>query len=247
MRRSNLSLSVLTMLAGGLFVVAANTAGCGGKTDEPSTEPTDTGVSIVTDAGPDTSAPVDTGTPMVDSGTTWDVPGSLYDADIPDIIFDGGTSAASCVGCAGRECKKEVDACDSDPQCRGLLLCALTKCGGSTTDLSCLMGCLGEYGVGFSDPVVGTVYAVGTCVQKKCTSDCPVPADAGAPKPDAKSDAPGDATGDATGDAETGAYMIFPSSSPAPRSIDPRLIDVQEALSSMSPDVKSGLIGQLTH
>jgi len=251
MRRSNSWLAVLTMLAGGVFAVAVTTAGCGGKTDEPgTTAPEDTGVVIVTDAGADTSAPKDTSTPMVDSAETYDVPGSIYDAVFPDVVFEGGKSTGTCVACAGKECKKELDTCDADPRCRGLLLCVLTDCAGSFTDFSCAAGCAFKFGVsGLGDPVIGKVQDVGTCINAKCTADCPAaPGDAGAPKVDASTaDAKADATSTDGGSAETGAYMIFPDGKNL-RSIDPRVLEIlQTTVGSLSVEAKSGLADRLSH
>lgn len=235
MRRSNW-LGFVTVLAGGVIAAASLAVGCGGKTDEPGETPADTGVGIV-ESGPDTSATKDTGTGVVDSDKTWDVPGSLYDAEIPDVVFDGGTTAAGCVACTTRECKTEVDACDSDPKCRGVVLCVITECGGSATDYGCLLGCAAKYDVSYTDPVALTAVSVAQCVQKKCTADCPIPAgDGGAPKSDSSADAP-----------ETSAYMIFPETNKSFRSIDPRLVEALQSIAGANAEVRAGLVERFSH
>ncbi|MBI2389058.1 MAG: hypothetical protein HYV09_05515 [Deltaproteobacteria bacterium] len=245
--RSNPWLAVVSVLAGGALAVAASTAGCGGKTDDPGvTGPVDTGVTIVDSSATDTGAVKDTYTPPVDAEKTYDVPGSLFDAVIPDVVFEGGKTAGQCVACAGTQCKSEVEACDKDPRCRGLFLCVLTRCGASSTDYMCLLGCAGEYDVSSpSDPVVGKAMNVADCARTKCASECPAPpGDGGAG--DAKADAKSDATGDA---AETGAYMIFPSGAKPAMSIDPRVLEVLQSVSDAfaNAELREGAIQELSH
>lgn len=252
MRRPNPWLAVLTMFAGSALIVSSTTVGCGGKTDEPGTAPADTGISIVTDAGADSTAdtttPKDTAPVVEDTAEAFDVPGSIYDAVFPDVVFEGGKSTATCVACAGKECKKELDACDADPRCRGLLLCVLTDCAGSFTDFSCAAGCAFKFGVsGLGDPVIGKVQDVGTCINSKCTADCPSApgGDGGAPKVDS-----GSATADAKADGsgETGAYMIFPETEKDLRTIDPKVIEVlQSVVGDLSTEAKSGIVARYTH
>lgn len=239
MRRSNW-LGFVTVLAGGVITAASLAVGCGGKTDEPGeTTPADTGVGIV-ESGPDTSAPKDTGSVEVDSGSS----GSIYDAVIPDIAFGDGKTSGGCVACAGKECKKELDACDADPKCRGLFLCVLTECAGSFTDYSCAIGCGIKFGVtSLSDPVLGLAQDVGVCLNSKCSADCPSAPSGGdggtadAPKSDA-------ATSDAS---ETGAYMIFPAAEKHLRSIDPRVLDVLSSAVPTSAEARAALVERFSH
>jgi hypothetical protein len=254
MRRSNSLLAVLTMLAGSTFLVSTTAVGCGGKTDEPGqSTPADTGVVIVTDSGtPDTTTPPkDTAPPVEDTAEAFDVPGSIYDAVFPDVVFEGGKSTATCIGCATKECKKELDACDADARCRGLLLCVLTDCAGSFTDFSCAAGCAFKFGVsGLGDPVIGKVQSVGTCINSKCTADCPsAPSDAGAPKPDAPPPSPDGAIVVDAAPAETGAYMIFPESAGKDlRSIDPKVVELLQSLvGDLGVEARQGLVDKYTH
>ena len=126
---------------------------------------------------------------LVDSEMTYDVPGSLFDASIPDVAFEGGKTAAGCYGCALKSCKSEAEACDADPRCRGLFLCVVTDCAAAFTDFACALGCAGKFGVtGLGDPVIGKVQTLGTCVQGKCAADCPSVPDGGMMGGDAPSD-----------------------------------------------------------
>lgn len=246
MRRSNPWLAVVTMLAGGVVAVGAATTGCGGKTDEPATT-TDTGVVIVTDTGVDSSAPKDTGTPVVDSAEEYDVPGSIYDAVLPDVDFGDGKTTATCVDCAGKQCKSQMDACDADPRCRGLFLCVLSECAGSFTDFSCAAGCAFKFGVsGLSDPVIGKAQSVASCLQSKCPDACPAAPGDGGTGTDAKTDS---ASADAKTDSgpETSGYMIFPDQEKNLRSIDPRVLDLLQSVVPDSPEAKAALIARFKH
>jgi hypothetical protein len=206
MRASSRSfLAFFTILAGTALAGSIASVGCGGSVDEPpaqpDTAPVDTGITII-----DSTA--DTGTTMMDAEKTYDVPGSLFDATIPDVAFEGGKTSGGCYACTLSKCKSEVEVCDKDPRCRGLFLCLVTECGGSTMDFGCAFGCGAKFDVSsLTDPVVGKAQAVGTCVQNKCADDCP----AGAMMGDAgKTDA---AKADAvTTDVASESGMAFMSS-----------------------------------
>jgi hypothetical protein len=253
--RSNRWLALLTILSGAVVAVGLTASGCGGSVDEPGTSNPDTGSDTGSITVVDT-AKADTGTVMSDSEMMYDVPGSLFDATVPDVVFEGGKTAAGCYGCALSSCKKEAEECDKDPRCRGLFLCVLTDCGASFTDFGCAAGCAFKFGVmGLSDPVIGKVQALGTCVQNKCTAECPeVPETGGsdAPKTDApKADAPSEASADAVADGS--AFMIFPDKSGDPKamkSIDPRVLDVLQTLKTTfdgAPVARQDLIKQFSH
>lgn len=243
--RSNPWLAVVSILAGGALAMAASTTGCGGKTDDPGvTGPVDTGISIVDSAVGDTGAVKDTYTPPVDAEKTYDVPGSLFDAVIPDVVFEGGKTASQCVACTGTQCKTEVEACDKDARCRGLFLCVLTKCGASSSDYMCLLGCAGDYDVTSpSDPVVGKAMDVADCARTKCADECPAPPGDGGATGDAKADTKSDASGDAS------AYMIFPSGAKPAMSIDPRVLEVLQSVSDSfaNAELREGVIQKLSH
>lgn len=167
-------LAFFTILAGAALAGSVTSVGCGGSVDEqpaqPDTAPVDTGITII-----DTT-PADTGTPMMDSEMTYDVPGSLFDATVPDVVFEGGKTSGGCYACTLDKCKAEVAECDKDPRCRGLFLCVLTDCAGSFTDFGCAAGCAFKFGVtGLSDPIIGKAQAVGGCVNMQCSAECPAP------------------------------------------------------------------------
>lgn len=219
--RTNRWLALFTILGGAVVAVGLTASGCGGSVDDPATTTTtdtgapDTGSLVVVD-----SAKPDTGTTMSDSEMMYDVPGSLFDATIPDVVFEGGKTAGGCYGCALTSCKTEAEECDKDPRCRGLFLCVVSDCAASFTDLTCALGCAGRFGVtGLGDPVVGKVRTLGTCVQNKCSMECPSAPETGA------SDAPKEASADAPSDTKTDgmAFMIFPGGAQKMQSLDPKL------------------------
>ncbi len=218
MRAPKPFLAFFTVVAGAALAASVTSVGCGGSVDEPTaqpdTAPVDTGITII-----DTT-PADTGTPMKDSEVTYDVPGSLFDASVPDVVLDGGKTSGACYGCTLDKCKTEVAECDKDARCRGLFLCVLTDCAGSFTDFGCAAGCAFKFGVtGLSDPIIGKAQAIGTCVQNKCTAECPAPpmmGDGGAPSDAMKTEVGG---------------MGFKSSLPSAgsknlQSVDPKVVDV---------------------
>ncbi len=245
------------VLAGSAFVVVASiSAGCGGKTDEPpaTPPPTDSGSEIsVVDSTADTG-PKDTGS-KPDTAVSYDVPGSIFDAPIPDVELDG-VSIPKCVDCLKTKCKSELETCDADPKCRGLTLCVLIDCKGSFTDTTCLFGCAGKFGVtGFDDPVVPKVMAIGDCSNKNCKAECPAP-DAGPPPSDGGPKDGATESGSADGSGGSGGFSPSPGSPASPKSfakamsIDPRVIEVLQSLCmSMDgdPDLKKGAIDVLSH
>jgi hypothetical protein len=218
-------LSLIAGLAGASFAVAASTAGCGSKTDEGNVTPApDTGLALADSSVKDT-APVDTGSAM-DTEKQYDVPGSLFDVTVPDIQFEGGKSVGGCLACTTDKCKKEVEACDKDVKCRGLVLCGLTECEGNFSDFGCLLGCASKFDVMLSagDPTISKALAVGNCVQKECVDACPLPAGDGGMMSDTK---PADASDAVASDGDASAFMIFPKGS---QEFDP---DVARQLSDM--------------
>lgn len=253
--RTNPWLAVLTILAGGALAVSFSTVGCGGGVEQtPATTDTggaDTGITIVDSTKPDT------GTPMMDSEKTYDVPGSLFDATVPDVEFEGGKTSGGCYACTLDKCKSEVEVCDKDPRCRGLFLCVLTECAGSFTDFGCAAGCAFKFDVtGLSDPVIGKAQAVGNCVQNKCSDKCPNPPMAGDAGSDApKTDAPKPA--DAVSDGETGAMggMGFKFAGSAGgakdlQSVDPRVVEVLMSIAATfeaAPEARDQMIQLFKH
>lgn len=244
---SNRWLALLTILGGAVVAVGLSASGCGGSVDEPATTAdtgaADTGSITVVD-----SSKPDTGTVMTDSAMEYDVPGSLFDATVPDVVFEGGKTAGGCYGCVLDKCKKEVETCDKDPRCRGLFLCLLTDCAGSFTDVGCAFGCAAKFGVmSASDPVIGEVQPLGTCAQNKCSADCPAPPEAGPP-----SDAPKEASSDAPSDTKVdgSAFMIYPDKSGKNMSIDPRVGEILMSVVARFdglPTVRDELIHQFSH
>jgi hypothetical protein len=249
--RTNPWLAVVTILTGGAFAVIGTTTGCGSKADDGNITPADTGIGFVDAKDSAVSMPDTTTTPM-DTEPQYDVPGSLFDAILPDITFEGGKTLNGCFDCTTDKCKSQVEACDAEPRCRGLVLCMLAKCGGSTSDFGCLLGCAGDYGVTSpSDPIASKGLAVGQCVQANCKDACPIPTDGGASGTDAKSDTPADsAAADAT---DASAFMIFPSASGPEKaqSFDPLLLQklqqIASSLSAMTPEARDGLVTKFNH
>lgn len=203
-------LGVVTFGLGALLATSALAAGCGGKGDDGSST-ADTGTTAdvggidttLVDSGKDTATATDT-KPAVDSTVTYDAPGSLFDAVIPDVVFEGGGSSGACYDCTKAKCAAELTTCDADVRCRGLALCVLIDCKASTTDFACLLGCGTSYGVtSLTDPIVGEAQAIATCTQKNCAADCPaIPGGGdGGTTTDASTDA---AKSDASADAADG-------------------------------------------
>lgn len=245
--RSNPWLALIAIMTGGAIAVLSTTAGCGSKADEGTVTPPDTGNLGLVDAK-DSSAQPDTKPAPMDTEIQYDVPGSLFDANIPDMTFEGGKTLSGCYDCTTDQCKAEVAKCDAEPRCRGLVLCILTKCGGNVSDFGCALGCGSEYGVSsLSDPVATNGLAVGQCVQNKCKDACPIPTDGGAPT-DARTDAPTDATTDATTDgSETSAFMIFPNGANKPaQSMDPelalKLTELAQTLGTLPAEARANLL-----
>ena len=245
--------AALSLVCGAALVVGVVASGCGGKTDDqaaPAGDDTglaDTGLADVKADGPvivDSSK--DTGTSSDDSATGFDVPGSLFDAEIPDVVFDGGLTAKGCYDCLTSKCHDQVAACDSDPRCRGVVLCVLVTCKANAADTTCLFGCATSYGITSpSDPAVGVALGVVSCQQKNCKDSCPAPPIGdGGPSTDAKSDgsstdsASADAPGSGeTGSGETGSGDATPASahgraSEPPMSFDPALLEELQSIAS---------------
>jgi hypothetical protein len=255
--RANRWIGALTICTGGLLAAVVLAAGCGGKSeDAPVVEDTgtpDTGIAVVKD----TSTPVDTA--PVDTGM--EPSGSLFDADIPDIVFEGGKTAKGCYDCTIDKCKTEVEACDKDAKCRSLLLCALTMCS-SFSDTSCLFGCAISAGVTSpSDPVVATIQDVGTCNQMNCSASCPaIPDGGGMPPSDSGPKTDGSSTdGSSTdgssatdgGSAPDGSGgSAFAPKVPAGKHVDAKVITVlQSVVASFeaNPLARDGVVDHLSH
>ncbi|MGZ3420239.1 MAG: hypothetical protein ACXVEE_20360 [Polyangiales bacterium] len=248
--RAHRWIGALTVCTGGLLAAVVLSAGCGGKSEDAPVVETDTGSDTGIVIVKDTSTPVDTGTAVEDAPEGFDVPGSLFDAEIPDITLEGGYTVKGCYDCTLDKCKTEVAACDKDERCRGLLLCALTTCS-SFSDTACLFGCAVMFGVTSpSDPIVATLQSVGSCNQKNCSASCPGIPDAGGGGDASKSDATksdgATATDGSTGDAM--AMMLFPKGSS--KHVDAKVIEVlQSVMTSFdsTPLASQGLIDHLSH
>ena len=252
---------VLVVGAGALGLVSIAAGGCGGSVDGEGTPAADSGVdtAVAVDSTPaDTAkeAAADSKTGE-DTATAIDAPGSLFDVDIPEIAFDGGT-AAGCYDCTKEKCKAELTTCDADPQCRSLVLCLATDCAGDVTDTTCLFGCAAAAGVSSpSDPAAGEAIAVGQCTQKNCADKCPgVPTGTDGGTGDAKKDSAtetgsGEAGSGETGSAETGPAKGPKSSSGAPiMSVDPQVVESLQQLTSTwseHPELRQAVIERLTH
>lgn len=242
-------------LAASVGVVGCIAVGCGGKSqDGPELPPEDTGAVdtgiAVIEAGKD-SGGTDTGA----AKDTGDVPGSLFDATLPDIAFEGGKTVGGCYDCTKTQCKDELTKCDADPRCRGLTLCILVECGGSTTDTTCLFGCALKYDVTSpTDPVASLALGVANCTQSKCTDKCPTAPDAGA---DAKADVKTDGAsveGGAGGGGTPGTPGTpgLPASPGLPgagaKSVDPKVIEMLSGMNASfaaTPEATSGLVDAL--
>jgi hypothetical protein len=186
-------LSHLALFVGAGFVLGS-TVGCGSEVE--STPPAeDTGIVIV-----DSTAVVDT-TPAADTATGPEAtPGSLFDAVLPDISLEGGKTVQGCYDCTVDKCETEMQACDKNNACKGVLLCVLIDCAGKFSDQSCLFGCALSNGISSTmDPAVALLSGVGSCNQSKCTDSCPLaPLDGGAPDTRPNDSAPDATTADGT-------------------------------------------------
>ena len=194
------------------------------------------------DGAKDTTS-TDTGTTTTDTY----VPGSLFDAVIPDVTFEGGKTAAGCYGCITDACKAEMTTCDKDPRCRGLTLCILLDCG-TTPDTTCLITCALKYDVtSVSDPVAATALAVADCAQKKCGDKCPAPpGDGGTGTGDAKK---GDAETGGSGGGSGGGLPGSPGmpASPAFKTVDPKVIEMLQTIKdsyASVPGASAGVIAR---
>lgn len=228
-------------------VVGAIAVGCGGKSqDGPELPPedtgtVDTGVAVI-EAGKDSGT--DTGSAAKDTG---DVPGSLFDASIPDVAFEGGKTSGACYDCIKDKCSAELTKCDADARCRGLTLCLLVECGGSTTDTTCLFGCALKYDVTSpSDPVATLALGVANCSQSKCTEKCPSAPDAG--PADVKTDAASGGSGGGTpGTPGTPGSPGTPGFGKG-KSVDPKVIEMLSAINAsyaQTPEASAGLVDSL--
>ena len=260
MARRNRILGLACATAGLVLATSMMAGGCGGS-ESGGGETVDTGTDtgVAADTAKDT-APADTKPEVApDTGpvSNYDAPGSLFDAVIPDVVFDGDVTAAGSYDCTLAHCHDQVAACDKDERCRGFLLCVLVDCKASFTDTTCLFGCAGEYDVtGLSDPIVGEVRDILTCSGGACASECPaVPLDGGfdaTPPPDGATDdaGAGEASSGEVGPGEAGT-AYHPSGWHAPsgsKAIDPKLVDfmceVQTTFASM-PLVRDGLVDHM--
>ena len=243
--RSTRWLGALTVLAGTVLAASALAAGCGGKTDEenPGTQPQpDTGVTIV-DSAPDTGSAPDTSTSPDTGGSGG---GSIFDAEMPDITFDGGTTAKGCYDCTITECKSQVEACDADDKCRTLFVCAFSSCLEDLSDFGCLASCAFSAGVtNPSDPAVQKALDIIECNQAECSAACPEIPDAGT-----GGDAASEAAVDATADAADGSSSSFMSAKPSfakAESLDPKLMDalVKINTSISSPEARRSILDRM--
>ena len=258
----------LALISGAVLGAATVAGGCGGKTDDVAPGTTDSGPDIALVETPaDTGGPKDTGKVVDDSAKAYDVPGSLFDVTIPDVDFGDGVTSGGCYDCTKKNCSKELAACDADPRCRGMALCVLIDCKGSTTDTACLFSCAGKFDVtGLSDPIVPLVQAIGTCTQANCKALCPAPPTAGdsGTKDSGKADGTSTESGSTeVGSAETGTSLPpapgKPPGSPTPAAaaakmsidrIDPKVIEVlQSFAASMEGDsnLSQSVIDVLNH
>ena len=256
-------LGALSAMAVGALSLSVLAGGCGGKTnDQAPADDTDTGIVDSGTVAPDTT-PADTAKPDttppkpdtsdLDTEPTYDAPGSLFDVDIPDVVFEGGKTAAACYACTEKNCHDELAACDKDVRCRGLSLCVLIDCKGSTTDLGCLAGCASSYDVtSFSDPVAAKALAIANCTRSKCAGDCPsvpLPGDGGTDS------ATTDSTSTDTGSTPDAAVRdASPAATPPhkapPMSIDPQLIEALQSFCAAfegDPEAKRAVVEGLSH
>jgi hypothetical protein len=243
------SVMVALLVAGGAVLgVASSAGGCGGSTTEPAATPDTTPVVVLdssTDGGKDTKDST-----VEDTTESYDVPGSIFDAPIPDVIIDG-VSLPLCVDCLRTKCTSELTACDADPKCRGLTLCVLIECKGSFTDTGCLLTCAGKYGVTSpADPVVPMALAIGDCSNKNCKSECPTP-EGGVPLDSGPKDSGKDATAEASmGGGGGGSFESPKAYSYKGMSIDPKVIDALQSLAiglDGDPALKQSAIDALSH
>jgi hypothetical protein len=251
--RAHRWIGALTMCTGGLLAAVVLSVGCGGKSEDAPVVETDTGTDTGIAVVKDTSTPVDTGAAMDDSATEFDVPGSLFDAEIPDITLEGGYTVKGCYDCTTDKCHMQVAECDKDERCRGLLLCALTTCT-SLTDTSCIIGCAFSFGVTSpSDPIVGTLQSVANCNQMNCSAACPGLPDGGMGSSDAaKTDSAtaGDSTTSTDGGSASdgGSAPAFAPKVPSAK-VDPRVVEVLQSVMgsfNSTPLATQGLVDHLS-
>lgn len=226
-------------------VVGAVAVGCGGKSQDGPELPAedtgapDTGIVVVKDTGTESGA---ADTAAKDTG---DVPGSLFDASIPDVVFEGGKSSGACYDCIKDKCSAELTKCDADARCRGLTLCLLIECGGSTTDTTCLFGCALKYDVTSpSDPVATLALGVANCSQSKCTDKCPAAPDAGGGDAKPAEAGSGGGTPPSPGTPGTPGAPAFGKS----KTVDPKVIEILSSINAsyaQTPEASAGLVDAL--
>lgn len=111
------------------------------------------------------------------SGTAGTAPtqdADLFDVNVPDApIGDTGTTIAQCYGCATKECKSELQACQDDEKCGLTVSCVLSMCL-DTLDQNCILSCAFQSGISSqNDPAVALLFPVFQCISGSCPNDCP--------------------------------------------------------------------------
>lgn len=106
------------------------------------------------------------------TGPTQDA--DLFDVNVPDApIGDTGTTIAQCYGCATKECKSELQACQDDEKCGLAVSCVLSMCL-DTLDQQCVFSCAFQSGISSpSDPSAALLIPVFQCITGSCPNDCP--------------------------------------------------------------------------
>jgi len=163
----------------GMTAVAA----CGGGEDNP----TDGGSDATTDVQPDIAKLPETGPDVLDAGCANDVDLTQYlpSADASIDVDAGGLDIAVCTGCLKDNCGTDINACNSDCDCRQGVIDLVTCIGGGGD----LQGCFLD-AVTSSDKNLTNLVA---CAYGQCLNICVPNGDGGT---DAATDAPSDASDD---------------------------------------------------
>lgn len=152
-----------------LMAAASAIQACGGSAD---TTP------ATTDSGPPEAAPdVAKDTSPLDTGAdtaTCDL-SSDFTKKIPDAsLADGESSTGICMACAEAHCKQSIDDCNASCECKGLMDKALECFAKNGASISCA----GPF-FGASKATQNIGFALASCLQSDCPTECPAPSDGG--------------------------------------------------------------------
>jgi len=147
-----------------LVAAGATIQACGGTTN--SDGPVDSGPPEA--STPADTGPKDSGVDAKDSAPPCDT-NADFTSKIPDAsLADGATTTGICMGCTKAKCSAQVDKCNKDCPCQGVIANAI-ECYSKNT--SNPIACVGSFsGVPSSTQAIGL--ALLNCVRTECADEC---------------------------------------------------------------------------